>query len=47
MTPVTTSEFPPERPAYSVLDCSRTEALVGPIAHWKVALDAALEAGVE
>lgn len=48
VAPVTTAEFPrpARRPAYSVLDCSATEAVVGPIAGWREALAAAMGEGV-
>ncbi|HEX7049416.1 MAG TPA: sugar nucleotide-binding protein, partial [Longimicrobiales bacterium] len=36
---------PARRPRYSVLDCSATEAVVGPLADWRVALNAALAEG--
>jgi dTDP-4-dehydrorhamnose reductase len=36
---------PAARPRYSVLDCSATEALVGPIPHWRDALHAAIAEG--
>ena len=45
----TTAEFPTpaRRPAWSVLDCSRTYALVGEAPEWRDALATVLEAGVE
>ena len=48
IAPVTTEAFPrpARRPRYSVLDCSATEALVGPIRDWREALAEALRAGV-
>ena len=48
VTPVSTAEFvrPAQRPAYSVLDCSKTDALIGPQRSWESALVAALEAGI-
>jgi dTDP-4-dehydrorhamnose reductase len=46
--PVATSEFPRRaaRPSYSVLDCSETAALVGPLRPWRDALAAAIAEGV-
>jgi dTDP-4-dehydrorhamnose reductase len=43
--PCTTSEYPrpAKRPAYSVLDLSRTEALVGPMPPWQTNLQAVLD----
>ena len=48
VTPVTTAEFPrpATRPSYSVLDCSGTAALVGPLRPWRDALTAAIAEGV-
>jgi dTDP-4-dehydrorhamnose reductase len=48
ITPCSTADFPTpaRRPAWSVLDCSRTYALVGEAPEWRDALAAALEAGV-
>ncbi len=37
---------PAKRPRYSVLDCSSTESIVGPLRAWDAALLAALEEGV-
>jgi dTDP-4-dehydrorhamnose reductase len=49
IAPTTSAEFvtPARRPAYSVLDCTRTYALTGPAPHWRDALAAALAEGVE
>jgi dTDP-4-dehydrorhamnose reductase len=48
ITPCSTADFPTpaRRPAWSVLDCSRTYALVGEPPEWRDALAVALEAGV-
>ena len=45
---VPSSEFPQvaRRPAYSVLDCSGTECIVGPLPHWRDALQRALRNGL-
>lgn len=37
---------PAQRPAFSVLDCAETEALVGPLRHWRTALADALAEGI-
>jgi dTDP-4-dehydrorhamnose reductase len=45
--PCTTEEYPraAARPKYSVLDCSRTEELIGALRDWRAALGEALKAG--
>ncbi|HEX6938041.1 MAG TPA: dTDP-4-dehydrorhamnose reductase [Longimicrobiales bacterium] len=47
VTAVPSDAFPTaaRRPRYSVLDCSTTEALVGPLPDWRTALAAALAEG--
>jgi dTDP-4-dehydrorhamnose reductase len=42
--PCTTAEFPrpAPRPAYGVLDLSGTEALIGPLADWRINLASVL-----
>ncbi|HEX6693551.1 MAG TPA: dTDP-4-dehydrorhamnose reductase [Longimicrobiales bacterium] len=44
LQPVSSSEYPQRalRPAYSVLDCTRTYSVTGPARHWRDALTAAL-----
>jgi dTDP-4-dehydrorhamnose reductase len=48
ITPCSTADFPTpaRRPSWSVLDCSRTYALLGEAPEWRDALAAALQAGV-
>ncbi len=48
IVPVRTEDMPrpASRPRYSVLDCSATEAVVGPIQHWRDALALAVREGV-
>ena len=48
VTPVATTEFPrpARRPAYSVLDCSKTSALIGAQRSWRAALAVALAEGL-
>lgn len=45
VNPCTTAEYPTpaRRPAYSVLDLAKTEALVGPMAHWHTNLVSVIE----
>jgi dTDP-4-dehydrorhamnose reductase len=46
ITPIERDESrPARRPAYSVLDCTATEALTGPLPHWRDALADAMRAG--
>jgi len=47
IVPVPTEAFPTpaRRPRYSVLDCSSTEEVVGPLPHWHDALGAAIAEG--
>ena len=47
IVPVPTEAFPTpaRRPRYSVLDCSSTEAVVGPLPDWRDALRAAIAEG--
>jgi len=47
IVPVPTEAFPTpaRRPRYSVLDCSSTEAVVGPLPDWREALRAAIAEG--
>ncbi len=46
--PVTSDAFPRPagRPGYSVLDCSATEEIVGPLPGWRESLAEALRRGV-
>ena len=48
ITPVTSDEFPrpAKRPTYSVLDCSKAAALIGPQRSWRAALAVALAEGL-
>lgn len=48
LIPVRTEDVPrpARRPRYSVLDCSATDAVIGPLPHWREALVAALREGV-
>jgi dTDP-4-dehydrorhamnose reductase len=45
--PCTSAEYgaPAKRPPYSVLDCSASTRITGPSAHWRTALDGALNSG--
>lgn len=49
ITPVASSEFPLPacRPRYSVLDCTGTHDIAGPLPHWRAALQRAIEQGIE
>lgn len=47
VTPCATKDYPTAaaRPAYSALDCSATEALIGPLRPWQAALAEAVRTG--